>query len=659
VTAETFAARSEFPELPERRAWPALRVGVVFVSVGVGATVLSGGDALLRPGWFAAFSLYNVAAFALVALLWLRLRPSSRVGAMLLGLSAICVLTALQGSSTPLVHSIGVLGDPILVLVLVYLLVTFPTIALTRSSAAVLALLFGTLAIGFVPSFFFSLHVAGTTPLAACSAGCPENALMVANRPEVAEGLSTAVDVGRPLFAVSCLLLLGMRFLTSTGPRRRVLAPVYAVALAWLAAFGAYGVAMSLVGNDSRFLSPLAWVLTGARVALPLGFAVAILSARVFASMMLTTMLPRLRAVASAGELQRVAGDALGDPDLRLVFWRSESSIWVDGEGASTSPPAVGSDRGWREVYKNNGSVRVALTYDAALDEDPELLDATTLVLKLRLDALRLESQLQMSFDELGDLARRSAAISDEQLRRVERDLHDSAQQRLVVVAMDMERLRTELRADGGTDAELARLGSELELALMEIRDVAHGSFPASLDDLGLRAALADALRSNARVALRVERIGRYAREVETAVYFALLEAVQNAMKHGSAGVRARASVWAGERDLSFEVSDDGPGFDAESARRHGGLAGLEQRLASVGGTLDIISMPGVGTVVRGHVPVGDARPPDDRGCRRDGRHPPEGASSLAQSRASVHCEAVDHQHVDGEHRECPEGIGR
>jgi signal transduction histidine kinase len=657
VTAETFAARSEPPEL---RAWPTLRVGAVLVSAGIGATVLATDNDLLRPGWFAAFSIYNVAAFALVAVLWLRLRPSSRVGTMLLALSAICVLTALQGSAKPLVHSIGVLGDPMLVLVWVYLLVTFPTIGLTRSSTAILALLSGTVAIGFVPNFFFSSHVAGATPLAACSAACPANALMVADRPEFAQGFSTAVDVGRVLFAVSCLLLLGVRLVTSTRPRRRTLAPVYAVGLVWLAAFCAYGAATRL-GNDSRILSPLSWLLTGARVALPLGFAVAILSARVFASTMLTTMMPRLRDVASAGELQRIAGDALGDPDLRLAFWHSDSSIWVDGEGASTSPPAAGSDRGWREVQKNNGSVRVALTYNAALDEDPELLDATTLVLKLRLDALRLESQLQMSFDELGDLARRSAAINDEQRRRVERDLHDSAQQRLVVVAMDMERLRTELRSDGGTDAELTRLGNELELALTEIRDVAHGSFPAALDDLGLRAALTDALRSNARVALSVEKVGRYAREVETAVYFALLEAVQNAMKHGSADMRARASVWANECDLYFEVSDNGPGFDAESVRPKGGLAGLEQRLGSVGGTLEIISVPGMGTAVIGRVPIelADSRPLGDRGCRRGRRHPPEEeASGLAQPRTSVHREAVDDQQVDGEHRECPEGIG-
>jgi hypothetical protein len=152
VTAETFAARSEPPEL---RAWPTLRVGAVLVSAGIGATVLATDNDLLRPGWFAAFSIYNVAAFALVAVLWLRLRPSSRVGTMLLALSAICVLTALQGSAKPLVHSIGVLGDPILVLVWVYLLVTFPTIGLTRSSTAILALLSGTVAIGFVPNFFF------------------------------------------------------------------------------------------------------------------------------------------------------------------------------------------------------------------------------------------------------------------------------------------------------------------------------------------------------------------------------------------------------------------------------------------------------------------------------------------------------------------------
>ena len=170
MTAAATATSAETPALP---AWPLLRVGAGIMVAGAIAVLLTSDGVLVRPGWFSVFSLYNVLAFTAVGLLWLRLRPSSRVGMLLLTIAVIAGLESMQGSSSSFALSLGVLLDPVLVFVWVYLLVTFPTIRLDRAGAAVLTILVATLATAFVPWFFFSMHVAGGTPLARCTAACP------------------------------------------------------------------------------------------------------------------------------------------------------------------------------------------------------------------------------------------------------------------------------------------------------------------------------------------------------------------------------------------------------------------------------------------------------------------------------------------------------
>ena len=169
---------------------------------------------------------------------------------LLLGITALDGPGALQGSSSPLAHSLGVLADPILVIVWIYLLLTFPTIRLDRASATVLAILIATVVIAFVPWFFFSKQVSGATPLARCTAACPDNPFVIADRPGAAMRFSDIVSFGRTFFAVLCLLLLGIRLYVASAPRRRVLFPLYAIAATWAVAFGAYGVATDLIGDQ-------------------------------------------------------------------------------------------------------------------------------------------------------------------------------------------------------------------------------------------------------------------------------------------------------------------------------------------------------------------------------------------------------------------------
>ena len=571
------------------------------MAAGMVVVALSADDVVVRPGWFSVFSLYNVLAFGGVALLWLRLRPSSRVGVLLLWMTALTAVGALQGSSSPLAHSLGVLSDPVLVVVWVYLLITFPTIRLDRASATVFAILIATVVIAFVPWFFFSTHISGATPLARCTAVCPENPFAIADRPGAAMRFSDSVSFGRTFFAAMCLLLLGIRLYVASAPRRRVLLPLYAIAAAWAVAFGAYGVATDLTGTNPRVLDTIGWSLTAARIAIPLAFALSIVVIHSFAGFARARMMSQLGRLPTGAALQRVTAESLGDPSLRLAFRNPRSLRWIGVSGEHTYPPAPGSGRAWREVQSGMGETRAGFIYDEFLDEDPELLDAAEAAITLSLHTRHLEDELRLSA-ELGGLPE----LTDDERQRIERDLHDGAQQRLVVIGMDLERLRHDLPPDAGaTDAELSRLGDEVDRALDEIREIAHGAFPPVLADFGLPAALAEAVRANTQVTLRVDGVARYPQSVEAAVYFAMLEAIQNATKHAGPGAAITASLWETPGELWFEVRDDGRGFEAGAVSPGGGISGLSRRLAAVDGNLQVFSAPGNGTVVSGCVPLG------------------------------------------------------
>jgi signal transduction histidine kinase len=290
--------------------------------------------------------------------------------------------------------------------------------------------------------------------------------------------------------------------------------------------------------------------------------------------------------------LERAAAEALGDPRLRLALRQSEQDDWADIEGAPIVPATAEQGRRWRALG-SGPQPTAALGYDAALDDDPEFLDAVSTAVLLSFERSRTDSELQAS-------RRRIATASATERRRIERDLHDSAQQQLVALRIHLDRASERL----GRDEELERVGVGLEQALDEIRAIAHGAYPAVLRDFGLGAALTEAARTDGRVRVKVGPLARYGEEVEAAVYFSALEALQNASKHCPADTRIAIEVWEDAGEVRFEVRDDGPGFDPSIAPEGGGLVGMRDRLAVAGGTVEIRSAPGHGTRVSGAVPV-------------------------------------------------------
>ena len=201
----------------------------------------------------------------------------------------------------------------------------------------------------------------------------------------------------------------------------------------------------------------------------------------------------------------------------------------------------------------------------------------------------------------------RLVEASDVARERLERDLHDGAQQRLLGLRLGLERARSIMRAD---PAEGERLVSAVERqmddVLHELRSLAHGVYPPLLRDRGVRDALRSAaLNSRSDIAVRSERVGRYPKAIEAAVYFCCLEAMQNVTKHAGHDSRAQIRLWQNGSHLHFAVTDSGIGFDSETTPHGEGLTSMRDRVEAVGGSVTIASQPGSGTTIRGRVPIG------------------------------------------------------
>jgi len=216
--------------------------------------------------------------------------------------------------------------------------------------------------------------------------------------------------------------------------------------------------------------------------------------------------------------------------------------------------------------------------------------------------------------EDLRASRQRLVAAADEARRRLQRNLHDGAQQQLVALRITLQLARQLVAESPGEAAELlAHTEQEAQDALEELRDLARGIYPPLLADLGLPAALdAQARKAPLPVTVQADGIGRYPQDVEAAVYFCVLEALQNVTKYAQASA-AVVALAHGDGWLAFTVSDNGRGFDPAAAPAGTGVQGMADRLAALGGTLHVTSAPGHGTQVTGRVPAAADLPrPDD-----------------------------------------------
>jgi signal transduction histidine kinase len=293
---------------------------------------------------------------------------------------------------------------------------------------------------------------------------------------------------------------------------------------------------------------------------------------------------------------------ALGDQSLTLLPWSAAAGSYVDDRGLAVDLPRDLPNRAVTQIERGGQPV-AAIEHDVALLEDPGLVNAVVAAVRLTIDNERLQDEIEAQLAEVEASRSRIVAASDAARRRIERNLHDGAQQRLVTIALALKLAEARLGEDESTEirATLGQAVKDLADAIDELRDLARGIHPPILSEAGLRPALESlAERSTVPVRLDVRLATEPPDAIAAAAYFAISEALTNVVKHANA---SQAAVTAVGHDgvLSIEVSDDG---DGGAERDDGtGLLGISDRVAAVGGTLRVHSPPGQGTRLEMELP--------------------------------------------------------
>ncbi|WP_053226277.1 sensor histidine kinase [Solirubrobacter soli] len=304
-------------------------------------------------------------------------------------------------------------------------------------------------------------------------------------------------------------------------------------------------------------------------------------------------LIPRM---APGGPVREMLAESLGDRTVTIVYWLPDRRTFVDELGHPVELPEPGSGRAWTAVDRD-GRRLAAIIHDASLDTSPELVMAAAAAASLAIDNERLKADLQARVEELRLSRLRIIEAGDAARRRIERDLHDGAQQQLVSLALDLRLLKARLK-----DPQIDELSARLATALAELRELARGIHPAILTDRGLAPAIQSlADRAAVPVTADAEVEERLPPSIEAAAYFLIAEALTNVARYAEAS-SATVQVRRVGEELLVEVADDGVGGVDPSAGS--GIRGLQDRVAAVGGTLEIDSPPGHGTRLRARLPV-------------------------------------------------------
>ena len=303
----------------------------------------------------------------------------------------------------------------------------------------------------------------------------------------------------------------------------------------------------------------------------------------------------------SPGDLRDELALALEDPTLEVGLWLPELDDYVDASGNAFVVPEDGPQRAVTLIEHEEQPLAV-LVHDPTLREEPKLVEAVAAAARLALVNARLHAEVRAQLETVQESRARIVTAADAERRRIERDLHDGAQQRLVALALELRSAQRQLGDSGDPDVErlLSSTADELQVAVEELRELAQGIHPGILTQGGLAHALEE-LAARAPLPVAVDATQeRFSPEIEATAYFVACEALTNVVKHANA---SKASIGARRDDglLVIEVSDDGGGGAAQSGGS--GLRGLTDRVEARGGRLVVESIQGSGTRVRGEIP--------------------------------------------------------
>jgi signal transduction histidine kinase len=402
--------------------------------------------------------------------------------------------------------------------------------------------------------------------------------------------------------ALIFLALLARKLVRATPGGRRIVLPLSVAAFVAVAQYLAH---LVVTGSSDSHWSDTTWfwITTFAALALPVSLALGLLWGRRARSAVADLVVELERT--PPGQVREALARTLRDPSLELALWLPERASYVDPRGRAVDLPTSTPRRAVTILGPADAPV-AALIHDPVLRERKALLEAAGAAARLALENERLQAELRAQLTELRASRARIVTAGDAERRRLERDLHDGAQQRLLGLGLALQLVRSELgeEANGATEV-LDEAEAELGAAIEELRELARGIHPAVLTEQGLAPALRTlAARSPLPVLITDMPDERFSAPVEAAAYFVVSEALANVAKHAHASA-ARVSVVREDGALFVAVHDNGVGGASPDGRS--GLAGLADRVHALDGRLAIDSEAGCGTTLTAELPCGVA----------------------------------------------------
>jgi signal transduction histidine kinase len=401
--------------------------------------------------------------------------------------------------------------------------------------------------------------------------------------------------------ALTFLALLARKLVRASPGGRRIVLPLSAAAFLVAGQFVVQIVLYGSSGVNTMTNTKWFWITGVAGLLVPVVLGVGLLRARSGRSAVADLVVELERT--PPGRVREALARTLGDPSLELALWLPERSSYVDSHGRPLEFPSSSAERAVTVLGPPETPV-AALLHDPVLLERPGLLESAAAAARLALENERLQAELRAQLAELRASRARIVQAGDEERRRLERNLHDGAQQRLLSLGLALQIARSQLGAyANGTSELLAEAEDELRAALDELRELARGIHPAILSDQGLGAALRSlGERSSVPVTIFVDPDERLAESVEAAAYFLVSESLANCVKYAQAS-KVRVSITRQDGNLVVEVDDNGIG--GANLEHGSGLRGLTDRVQALDGRFEVESTPGDGTHIHAEIPCG------------------------------------------------------
>ncbi len=571
------------------RTWA--RALLLITAVTLGLWMLVGGT---QPGPLTISALLAVlVGWSFVAsgtFLWAR-RPSSRIGYLMVAFGGLWLLgRSLLLIQQPILFTAGLWISDLSAAAFAIFLLSFPSgrIASRVDRAIAAIFLFVSVPLEFLWLLFYELQ-----------GGL--NVLAIAPDERAAQVIDAVQRSSLAFAAVLLVGSVGRRWLRSSGPARRQTTPVLV------------GAAAILLASASWILQPLGItvpelnnLVLAAQIAIPIAIVGVMLRSQL-ARAGVADLVVELGQTPTPARLRDALANALGDPSLQVAWWDPARDAFVDAGGGMVELPGDGAGQAVT-LLERDGVTEAAIIHDAALLEEPGLIASVASAMRLAVENDRLTAEVEARLQEVRASRARIVEAGDVERRRVERDLHDGAQQRLVSLSLELQVARRALGDDGdpAIRRSLDRAAQEALEALAELRDLALGIHPLILTESGLGAAV-ESLADRTSVDVAVD-VGpeRYAPAVEGAAYFVISEALANVTKYANAS-KATVRVTGLDDHLTIEVDDNGIG--GADPRSGSGLRGLADRLAALDGTITVVSPVGGGTRISAQIPTNQPMP--------------------------------------------------